>query len=176
MIYCPVTIPNTYMFISVGSELRAWILYYCIPVLYSVLPTVYLRHVGCLVGALHILTSNKIKSSDLDRAQILLSHFYTQLPVLYGIYVYTFYSCCLSLLLIAGDNAATMKSHLLHHAVYCVRNWGPLWAYTCFTFEGMNHHVKLLFHGNREMSKQVGFHNATWHCAPVDKLPAFTFI
>ena len=55
----------------------------------------------------------------------------------------------------AGPNAATMKVHLLHHAVDCVSNCGPIWAYTCFSFEGMNHHIKVLFHGSREMSKQA---------------------
>ena len=55
----------------------------------------------------------------------------------------------------AGPNAATMKVHLLHHAVDCVSNWGPLWAYTCFSFKGMNHHIKVLFHGSREMSQQA---------------------
>ena len=65
----------------------------------------------------------------------------------------------------AGSDAATMKVHLLHHAVDCVSNWGPLWAYTCFSFEGMNRHIKMLFHGNREMSKQVSCVHANYkHC------------
>ena len=43
-----------------------------------------------------------------------------------------------------GDNAATMKVHLLCH-VPCVRYWGPLWAYSCFLFEAMNQQSNACF-------------------------------
>lgn len=55
----------------------------------------------------------------------------------------------------AGANATTHKAHLLSHVVTCVRRWGPLWAYSTFHFEGMNHQVKKLFHGSQDMNKQV---------------------
>ena len=61
---------------------------------------------------------------------------------------YSIILCCL------GLNATTHKVHLLSHAVACVR-WGPLWAYSTFDFEGMNHQVKKLFHGSQDMNKQV---------------------
>ena len=54
-----------------------------------------------------------------------------------------------------GPNATTHKVHLLSQAVACVRRWGPLWAYSTFHFEGMNHQVKKLFHGSQDMNKQV---------------------
>lgn len=37
----------------------------------------------------------------------------------------------------------------------CVCNWGPLWCYSCFGFEGMNRELKLLFHGSQDMTQQV---------------------
>ena len=37
-----------------------------------------------------------------------------------------------------------MNIHLLSHIAECVRNWGPLWAYSCFQFEGMNRELKAL--------------------------------
>ena len=48
-----------------------------------------------------------------------------------------------------------MKVHLLRHICQCVKNWGPVWAYSCFSFESMNHHIKSLFHGSRNMSQTV---------------------
>ena len=48
-----------------------------------------------------------------------------------------------------------MNIHLLSHIAECVRNWGPLWAYSCFQFEGMNRELKALYHGTRNMSQQV---------------------
>ena len=48
-----------------------------------------------------------------------------------------------------------MNVHLLKHIPDCVRDWGPLWAYSCFSFESMNGHLKRHFHGARCMNVQV---------------------
>ena len=48
-----------------------------------------------------------------------------------------------------------MKCRILGHLAQCVKDWGPIWAYSCFQFEGMNHQIKWLFHGSRKMSEQV---------------------
>ena len=48
-----------------------------------------------------------------------------------------------------------MNVHILSHLNECVRNWGPIWCYTCFAFETRNSDIKRLFHGSRDMSKQV---------------------
>lgn len=49
-----------------------------------------------------------------------------------------------------------MNVHMLQHLPECdVKRWGPLWAYTCFHFETMNGYLKFLFHGTKDMSKQV---------------------
>ena len=53
------------------------------------------------------------------------------------------------------DKNVTMNVHLVSHLADCVQNWGPLWSYTCFVFESMNGHLKKLFHGTRDMTKQV---------------------
>ena len=49
-----------------------------------------------------------------------------------------------------------MNVHMVIHITSCVRNWGPLWCYSCFQFESMNKELKKLFRGTRYMSKQVG--------------------
>ena len=48
-----------------------------------------------------------------------------------------------------------MNVHILSHLTECVRNWGPIWCYSCFAFETRNSDIKRLFHGLRDMSKQV---------------------
>ena len=48
-----------------------------------------------------------------------------------------------------------MNVHLLKHIPNCVRDWGPLWAYSCFSFESMNGHLKRYFHGTRCMNVQI---------------------
>lgn len=55
-----------------------------------------------------------------------------------------------------GEKNCTMNIHLLSHLTQCVRDWGPLWTYSCFSFESANNHLKKLFHGTKDMTKQVG--------------------
>ena len=54
-----------------------------------------------------------------------------------------------------GVESTSMNVHLLYHLPDCVKMWGPLWAYSCFHFESMNGYLKFLFHGTKDMTKQV---------------------
>ena len=76
------------------------------------------------------------------------------------VYMYTVHLRVCAIILYAftciiGEKRTTHNVHLISHLVDCVRSWGPLWAYTCFVFETMNGQLKKLFHGTRDMSKQV---------------------
>jgi hypothetical protein len=119
-----------------GSELQAWVLYFSLPVLEGLLPVVYLRHWGLVVGALHILSSD---AAELDTAEKLLLEFYKKFPELYS------------------AEKCSMNVHILCHLTDCVKNWGPIWCYSCFAFETRNGDIKRLFHGSRDMSKQMAF-------------------
>lgn len=37
----------------------------------------------------------------------------------------------------------------------CVENWGPLWAWSCFGFEGMNGEMMKFVHGTKNICLQV---------------------
>lgn len=67
------------------------------------------------------------------------------------LHVHTIYT---HLHLCIGVTSTTMNVHLLSHLTVCVKDWGPLWAYSCFQFESMNRELKALFHGTRDMSRQ----------------------
>ena len=56
---------------------------------------------------------------------------------------------------LVGERHVPINVHLLIHICDCVKMWGPLWCYSCYTFETMNGHLKKLFHGTRDMTKQV---------------------
>ena len=58
-----------------------------------------------------------------------------------------------------GDNAATMKVHLLCHVVPCVRYWGPLWAYSCFLFEAMNQQSNACFMAAGTWAKRYSWYH-----------------
>ena len=74
--------------------------------------------------------------------------------------LYTYMCTCMHILNLymlshTGNDGCTMNIHLLRHIVDCVRNWGPLWGYSCLSFESMNGHLKTHFHGTRSMNAQV---------------------
>ena len=59
-----------------GSELKSWLLYYSVRVLYGVLPADYFAHYSLLVAAIHVLSSHYLSTDDIDAAEKYLSTFY----------------------------------------------------------------------------------------------------
>jgi hypothetical protein len=122
-----------------GAELRNWLLFYSLPVLRGVLPKEYLSHLALLVSAVYIYSSQQISSQEWAMGKCLLEQFYKEFSHLYS------------------TKSTTMNIHMLKHLPECVRRWGPVWSYSCFHFENMNGYLKYLFHGTRDMSKQMAF-------------------
>ena len=73
---------------------------------------------------MHIVGSS-ISPHDLNIANKLLFCFYQHMPELYG------------------DTSCLIYIHNLIHLVpLVVKQWGPLWIYSCFGYENMNGHLK----------------------------------
>lgn len=70
--------------VHVGSEYRSWVLYYALPVMKGVLSPAYFNHLCLLVSALHILTSDYIRTEKLAEAEQALRQFYLKFSELYG--------------------------------------------------------------------------------------------
>ena len=83
--------------------------------------------------------SSSISSQDLEIADNLLVCFYQHMTDLYG------------------DNSCLINVHNLIHLVLLVKQWGPLWVYSCFGFENMNGHIKKMFHGTCQILDQLVF-------------------
>ena len=120
-----------------ASEYRAWLLYYSLPVLSNLLPSDYIYHLALLVSAMHILLGDAIQSSDIDIAHELLVSFYELVPKLYPISI------------------STANMHSIIHLAQFVRDWGPLWCYSCFGFESVNGHLRKYCHGTRYILPQM---------------------
>ena len=56
-----------------------------------------------------------------------------------------------------GKEKMTMNVHLLQHLPLCVRQFGPLWSFSCFAFESLNGFLSGCIHGNRYIPQQVCF-------------------
>jgi hypothetical protein len=120
-----------------ASELRSWLLYYSLPCLKSYLPPVHLQHFACLVEATYLLLGSSITANDLQEADKLLFAFNDNFGDLYG------------------KAAVGLNVHNLLHIVQCVRDWGPLWAWSCFGFESFNGEILGLVHGTGNVSQQI---------------------
>ncbi len=120
-----------------ASELRSWLLYYGVPCLQTYLPEDYLVHFSLLVESTHLLLTEGISEQDLQRAEQLLGVFVKCAGKLYG------------------NNFMGLNVHNLVHLVSIVRNWGPLWAWSCFSFESFNGDIKKSVHGKGNVCHQV---------------------
>lgn len=122
-----------------ASELRNWLLFYSLPLLFHILPPLYWHHYSLLVCAMHILLKDNITHPLVDAAEAMLKDFCLLLPELYG------------------DFICTANMHLLLHLAKYVRLWGPLWTHSSFGFESKNGHLKHLFHGRTNLVPQLLF-------------------
>lgn len=127
-----------------ASELRAFLLYYAIPILVEFLPADYIHHLNLLVKAIHILLSSAIPSAALHNAKRMLSAFYRIIPLLYPL------------------ELCTMNVHSLIHLCDSVQRCGPLWSTSCFGYESMNGHLKKHCHGTGNVLPQL-IRNVRFH-------------
>ena len=127
--------------------------------LHGILPDPYYHHYSCFVASIGMLLEAHITSESLEKANALLETFCRKMSDLYGEYEY-YYTCTLyskmfhKSIVLLGGLSNRMNVHMLRHLTYHVKNWGPLWAYSCFGFESFNGELKK-YHGTRNMNDQV---------------------
>ena len=122
-----------------ASELRAFILFYALPILQSFLQPHYVYHLALLVSSMHILLGTSCEESHLKSAQERLEEFYSLIPELYT------------------SSLCTMNVHSLIHLAPFVRLWGPLWTHSAFGYESMNGSLLAQVHGTRDILEHVVF-------------------
>lgn len=98
-----------------ASELRNWLLFYSLPLLLGILPSLYWHHFALLVCAMHMMLGESISASQIHSAEQMLIDFCDLMPELYGMA-----SC-------------TANAHLLSHLAKYVRLWGPLWTHSALS-------------------------------------------
>ncbi|KAK3108699.1 hypothetical protein FSP39_013625 [Pinctada imbricata] len=54
-----------------------------------------------------------------------------------------------------GDVVCGINVHNISHIVDCVENWGPLWTFSCFSFESFNGEITRSIHGKGNVSGEV---------------------
>lgn len=135
-----------------ATEWYSWLLFLCLPCLWSVLPNIYFSHFCILVEAVFLLLQKSATKADVNKADALLYSFVAKMQILYG------------------ESAMTFNIHSLTHLAQSVQNWGPLWTHSCFPFEAANGKIKALLHGNRGIISQTLYNFLVLKCLPAFKL------
>ena len=119
-----------------ASEFRSFLLYYPLPVLNRILDAEYYLHFSLLVVAIRKLLSESISQKNLELAEKFLILFCKNYQHLYG------------------KRGMTINVHSVLHLPQVVRDLGPLWAYSCFFFEGLNGVLLKNIHGTQYVGLQ----------------------
>lgn len=120
-----------------ASEWRSFLLFYALPVLSGILSKKYLNHLFLLVFGVYTLLQENIQIVDINNAEKALKKFVMEFEKLYG-----------------RENM-TFNLHLMTHISASVRNWGPLWATSTFSFESFNGTLLKFFNGTTYVQDQI---------------------
>ncbi|EDO33188.1 predicted protein [Nematostella vectensis] len=120
-----------------ANELHSFLLYYGLPVLFGLLPENYFQHYFCFVRANFLLLQESISPNDLKTAEELLQSFCSNFSRLYE------------------ERYMTLNLHQILHLVDNVRDLGPLYTHSCFSFEDKNGFILKLIHGTQFIDSQI---------------------
>ena len=120
-----------------ASEWRSWITWYALLCLRDIIPKKYVTHLALLVTAVNILLQESVTTSELDRAEVLLSKF--------AVFMQKYF----------GKKTMTYNMHLLGHVIKAVKDWGPMWMNNSFKYEDENRNLLLLKKSPKEVALQL---------------------
>ncbi|CAC5363251.1 unnamed protein product [Mytilus coruscus] len=120
-----------------ASEYRSFLLYYGAPVLHGILDQERWSHYLLLVNAMHVLLKYGSTDEEVNEAELYLLEFCKNFPRLYN-------GCYMRL-----------NIHQLLHLADCVRNLGPLYTHSCFSFEDKNGALIRMIRGTQNIDSQI---------------------
>lgn len=103
-----------------ASELRSLLIYYLPVIVDGLLPRQYIEHLMLLSSSIYVLLQPSISDNELNECERKIKKFVYQYEKYYG------------------KTNMTMNVHCLLHLVQCVRDFGPLWTFSMFSFESYN--------------------------------------
>jgi hypothetical protein len=90
-----------------------------------------------LVEGIYLLSQDVIHIFDIERADTCLNIFVSMFGELYG------------------NENVTFNVHQLLHLADTVTNWGPVWCYSAYIFEGYMQQILKMFHGTQAVPLQI---------------------
>ncbi|XP_066915002.1 uncharacterized protein [Clytia hemisphaerica] len=120
-----------------ASEFRSFLLYYFVPVMYSLLTPRQFEHFYLLVHAIHLLLKTRITVADIKTSERFLFVFVYYFDKMYPV------------------RNMTINIHSLLHLPKTVLELGPLYIYSLFHFEDKNGYILKLIHGTQNVPFQL---------------------
>lgn len=120
-----------------SSEWRNWLFFFSPFVLDGLLPAPFLRNWLKFVHLMRFLAAGSNPMDQLLLVKKLMFSFLKEYEELYG------------------KENMTYNAHILLHLVDCVKNWGPLWNFSCYPFENMNGQLVKFVNGTRHAHLQI---------------------
>jgi len=106
-----------------ASEMRSWLLFYCIPCLIGILKPKYVIHLAMLSQATFLLLQKKVTKEEIEEAK--------RLFVTYTFYFQIYF----------GEENMRYCIHLLSHIDQCVYSFGPMWTHSRLPYESKNKYI-----------------------------------
>ena len=103
----------------------------------NILPSEYLAHHMLLVESVFILLQNSITVTMVKKAEAMIKHYCFKMHVYYS------------------EQCMTSNVHHLLHLPHVVAKFGPLFVYSCFSFESMNGNLLRLIKGTQHVDQQI---------------------
>lgn len=120
-----------------AAEWQQWLLYFSLPCLEGILPSVYFKHWALLVEGIALLLQSSVSSSDVEKSTTCLVKFVVGMEELYD------------------EKQMMFNVHQLLHIPKSVLLQGPLWAHSCFSFESNMGNLKRLVTSAKRVPLQI---------------------
>lgn len=120
-----------------ASEFKNFLIYYSLPCLKDLLPSVFYKHWFLLVYAINVFDSDKIDTKAYENATNAITKFVSKTEMLYGMELMKF------------------NVHLLLHIPKSIQDFGALWAWSAFPYESNNIVLRRMLHSSQTILQQI---------------------
>lgn len=123
-----------------ASEYRNLLLYFLPYALRGLLDESKVKHFQLLSAATYILLQSELNENEINQAGEMLTTFADRFEEIYG------------------KETVTMNVHILRHYAETVKNCGPIWAYSMFSFEKKMGFVTKAVKNSTDSLETISFH------------------
>lgn len=120
-----------------ASEIKLFLLVFSLPIFANFMENKYLEHYKLLIYGISLLNKSSVSEDMVEKAKKAFHEFVSRFKDLYG------------------EEHMTINIHFLLHLPEMVRDFGPLYIFSCFEFENLNGILKNFVHSPKKAELQI---------------------